>query len=390
MDKMTEKNGIIYIPALDGVAPVESAISLPDTEKGMLFLRGYPIDILTKKASFEEVIYLLLFGKLPTQKAFSSFQEKMKIEQNVPSKTINALKFLGLRTSLFDMASIGILSLAQYDSNLKNTTLQANYARALTLIAKTPILVAKSLMIKSGIEPNFISPELSPVANFMAILNIPANEEIIRAMEVGQILCSEHEMNASTLVDRTVASTGANIYSAVAAGLCAFSGEYHGGASQFIIEMLRQIGNPANVQKWVDDKLMAKNKKDQIIMGFGHRLYKGAGSDPRTAIFKKWALRLGKKKRDEALLETAQALEKYVGEKKNLCANVDCYFALVNHFIGFSPELSPLIYAMARVTGWVAHYIEQFHDPNGRILRPRAIYTGSDPSNLKWVDIKDR
>lgn len=384
---MADKD-IIFISALDGAAPVKSAISLPDTEKGMLFYRGYPVDILTEKASFEEVIYLLLFGELPSIKSLENFKESMGHRQSLPTKTINTLESLGPKTPLFNMAATGIFSLAQFDSDLKNVALETNRERALSLIAKTPIIVASALRIKTELEMTYPRPEFSPLINFLYMLGISTDEEIKRAFEVGQILCCEHEMNASTLEVRTAASAGSDIYLAISAGLSAFAGIYHGGASQFIIEMLRQIGNPANVQEWVDKKFESKNKKDRIIMGFGHRVYKGVGSDPRTIIFKKWALRLGKNRQDKILLDTAQSLEKYVGEKKNLCTNVDFYFAIVNHFIGLSPEFSPLIYAMARVAGWAAHYIEQFYDPNGRILRPRAIYAG--PENQEWVDLEKR
>jgi citrate synthase len=388
MTDKTEKNKIIFIPALDGVAPVKSSISLPDTDKGMLFLRGYPIDVLAEKASFEEVIYLLLFKEFPSQRALENFKELIKLKQNLPDKIISTLESLRTKMPLFNIMATAILSLAEFDSNIEDESLKANYDRALTLIAKTPIIIANAIKLIKTFEIKYPRQEFSPLVNFLHILGVPINEEMKRAFEVGQILCCEHEMNASTLAVRTAASTGSDIYLAISAGLSAFAGIYHGGASRFIIEMLRQIGDPVNVQKWADKKFASPNKKNRIIMGFGHRVYKGQNSDPRTAIFKKWSLRLAKNRQEKILLSTAETLEKYIGEKKNLCANVDFYFALVNHFIGFSPELSPLIYAMARVTGWAAHYIEQFYDPESRILRPRAIYTG--PENQKWVDLKNR
>lgn len=386
---MEKKKEIVYIPGLDGVAPVKSSISSPDTEKGMLFYRGYPIDILTEKANFEEIIYLLLFGKLPTLRQFNSIQEIMEQTQNLPTETINTLKTLGPKTPLMKLFIGGIISLAQNDIDINNATIEMNAARAIILISQAPIITANVLLVKSEIEPIAPVPGLLPLTNFLHILNIPIiDADMERALKVGQMLCCEHEMNASTLAVRTAASAGSDMYSAISSGLGVFAGIYHGGANQFIVGMLQDIGSPDNVPVWVNAKLSTKDKKNRIIMGFGHRVYKGAGGDPRTTIFKEWALRLGKNHQDINLLETAEVLEKYVGDKKNLCANVDFYFALVNHFIGLPAELSPLIYAMARVVGWTAHYIEQFHDPEGKILRPRAIYAG--PEIQKWVDIENR
>ncbi len=385
---MTEKI-TNFFPALDGVAVAESVISHPDTEKGMLFYQGYPIDILAEKASFEEVAYLILFGELPTEKELKYFQEKLQTEQWLPNGAINTIRLLGSESSLFSMVAAGVLGVARYDKDLENMTREKNEERAISLIAKMPIIVVNAILNKKGAGQQFISQKLSPLSNFIDLLNIRMDKKMQRAFEVGQILCCEHEMNASTLAVRIAASAGSDIYSAISAGLNIFRGVYHGGASQFVIKMLKDIGSPANIQKWVDQKLLSLNKKDRIMMGFGHRIYKGAGSDPRTTIFKKWAVDLSKNRLDKNLIETAQALEKYIGEKKNLCANVDLYFAIVNHYLNFKPaELYPLIYAMARVVGWTAHYIEQFHNPEGRIFRPRAIYTGPDPR--QWVDIKDR
>jgi citrate synthase len=387
MTEITDKN-VVWVPYLDGAALVESAISFPDTEKGMLFYRGYPIDILAEKASFEEVAYLILFGRLPTEKSLRSFQKEMKEKQYLPNGIINTIRTLKPEISLFNMTAIGVLSLAQYDNDLENTALEKNYERALLLISKFPIITANAVLAKTGAGQQFISSKLSPLSNFIDLLNIWMDEKMERAFEVGQILCCEHEMNASTLAVRTVASAGSNMYLAVLAGLSAFAGIYHGGASQFVVKMLKEIGSSDNVQKWVNQKLAAADKKDRIIMGFGHRIYKGAGSDPRTIILKRLAKNLIKDSKHQILFDTAKALEKYIGEKKNLCANVDFYFALVNHFIGFRAEISPLIYAMARIAGWTAHYIEQFHDPKGRILRPRAIYIG--PKDQKWIDLENR
>ncbi|MBI2628256.1 MAG: hypothetical protein HYW71_02380 [Candidatus Niyogibacteria bacterium] len=387
MTEIIDKN-IVLIPYLDGAALAESAISFPDTEKGMLFYRGYPINILAEKAGFEEVAYLILFGKLPTEKSLKYFKEQMREEQYLLNRTISAIRSLGPEISLFNMAAAGVLSLAKYDNNLEDATLDANYKRALLLISKFPIIAANAVLAKTGAGQQFISSKLSPLSNFIDLLNIRMDEKMERAFEVGQILCCEHEMNASTLAVRTAASAGSNMYLAVSAGLSVFAGIYHGGASQFIVKMLKLIGNPDNIQRWADQKLAATDKKDRIIMGFGHRVYKGQGSDPRTAIFKEWAMNLSKNRRDRIFFDIAEKLEKYIGEKKDLCANVDFYFALVNHFIGFRSEISPLIYAMARIAGWTAHYIEQFHDPKGRILRPRAIYTG--PENQEWIDLENR
>jgi citrate synthase len=394
--KLRDQTGAITLdPSLGSTGACESAITFIDGDAGILRYRGYDIEDLAEHASFPEVCFLLIYGHLPTQAERGDFRFRLTRHTLVHE---DMKKFFeGFPPSAHPMAILSamIASLAAYYPEQETPEqIDLNVVR---LLAKAKTLAAFSY--KKSIGQPFVYPrnDLSYVENFLHMMfAIPAERYEVPpvfsdALTRLLILHADHEQNCSTTTVRTVGSGQANLYASISAGVCALWGPLHGGANQAVIEMLELIRKDgADYKKYVG---LAKRKDARFrLMGFGHRVYKNF--DPRARILKKAAddvlAQLGI---DDPLLEIAKRLEEvalsdaYFIERK-LYPNVDFYSGVLYRAMGIPTDMFTVMFALGRLPGWIAHWIEQRTAPGGRIIRPRQIYTGEQAR--PWVPLERR
>jgi 2-methylcitrate synthase/citrate synthase II len=357
-----------YSPGLAGVIAGESAICWVHPDAGLQY-RGYDIHELAKGSSFEEVTWLLLQGELPTTEQLSGFERDLAAERSLPSPVLEMLRLLPTETHPMDSLRTGVSMLAAFDPDLNDNSRDADFRKAVRLVAKVSTLIADSWRITHGKEPQPSDPTFKHAGNFLLTLNDNSPEaREIEILDTVLILYADHEFNASTFSARVTASTMSDIYSAVTSGVGTLKGPLHGGANEESMRILQEIGSPENVEAWVKERLARKEK----IMGFGHRVYKSG--DSRVPVMRELARRLGERTGESQWVAICEGLEETMWREKSLCANVDLYAAVVLRLLGFPPALNPAIFACSRVAGWCAHVIEQ-HSHN-RLIRPRSLYTG--------------
>ena len=384
-----------YDPGYKVTAPVESAITFIDGDKGELLHRGYPIDQLADNAEYLEVCYALLHGDLPNAEQKEEFYKKVREHTGVYDQLRKF--FEGFRRDAHPMAImvgvVGALS-AFYHDNLDVTDEKQRDITAIRLISKMPTIAAMSYKYTKG-EP-FMYPrnDFNYAENFLymmfatpADVNYKVDPIIAKAMDKIFTLHADHEQNASTSTVRLTASTGANPYACIAAGIVALWGPSHGGANEAVLKMLDEIGTVENV-----DEFMEKVKRKEVkLMGFGHRVYKNF--DPRAKVMKETCDEvLGALGINDPKLELAMKLEKIALEdeyfvKRNLYPNVDFYSGIILKAIGIPTEMFTVIFALARTSGWISHLLEM-HSAPFKIGRPRQLYTGE--TKRDFVKLEDR
>lgn len=384
-----------YDPGYKVTAPVESAITFIDGDKGELLHRGYPIDQLADNAEYLEVCYALLHGDLPTAEQKEDFYKKVREHTGVHDQLRKF--FEGFRRDAHPMAImvgvVGALS-AFYHDHLDVTDEKQRDITAIRLISKMPTIAAMSYKYTKG-EP-FMYPrnDFNYAENFLymmfatpADVNYKVNPVIAKAMDKIFTLHADHEQNASTSTVRLTASTGANPYACIAAGIVALWGPSHGGANEAVLKMLDEIGTVENV-----DEFMEKVKRKEVkLMGFGHRVYKNF--DPRAKVMKETCDEvLGALGINDPKLELAMKLEKIALEdeyfvKRNLYPNVDFYSGIILKATGIPTEMFTVIFALARTSGWISHLLEM-HSAPFKIGRPRQLYTGE--TKRDFVKLEDR
>lgn len=384
-----------YDPGFKVTAPVESEITYIDGEKGELLHRGYPIDQLADNAEYLEVCYALLHGDLPNAEQKEDFYKKVREHTGVHDQLRKF--FEGFRRDAHPMAImvgvVGALS-AFYHDNLDVTDEKQREITAIRLISKMPTIAAMSYKYTKG-EP-FMYPrnDFSYAENFLYMMfATPADKDykvdpvLVKAMDKIFTLHADHEQNASTSTVRLTASTGANPYACIAAGIVALWGPSHGGANEAVLQMLDEIGAVENV-----DEFMEKVKRKEVkLMGFGHRVYKNF--DPRAKVMKETCDEvLGALGINDPKLELAMKLEKIALEdeyfvKRNLYPNVDFYSGIILKAIGIPTEMFTVIFALARTSGWISHLLEM-HSAPFKIGRPRQLYTGE--TKRDFVKLEDR
>ena len=379
-----------YDPGFKVTAPVESEITYIDGDKGELLHRGYPIDQLAENAEYLEVCYALLHGDLPNAEQKEDFYKKVREHTGVHDQLRKF--FEGFRRDAHPMAImvgvVGALS-AFYHDNLDVTDEKQREITAIRLISKMPTIAAMSYKYTKG-EP-FMYPrnDFSYAENFLYMMfATPADKDykvdpvLVRAMDKIFTLHADHEQNASTSTVRLTASTGANPYACIAAGIVALWGPSHGGANEAVLQMLDEIGTVENV-----DEFMEKVKRKEVkLMGFGHRVYKNF--DPRAKVMKETCDEvLGALGINDPKLELAMKLEKIALEdeyfvKRNLYPNVDFYSGIILKAIGIPTEMFTVIFALARTVGWISHWLEM-HSTAYKIGRPRQLYTGETQRDIQ-------
>lgn len=368
-----------YIPGLAGVPATESAISRIDGDKGVLTYRGYDIQELAEKSSFEETTLLLLFGKLPTQEELEAFDQALRKSRRVKFNMKEIMKNLPSTTHPMHMLQVVVASLASFYPSteyLKGGTENQAYINSVTvkIIAHMATLVANWEHMRNGYEPVEPRTDLTYAENFLYMVNgEEPDPEWARLLDACLILHAEHTINASTFTTMVTGSTLANPCSVISSAIASLSGPLHGGANQMVMEMLDEIGKPENARAYIEDRLARK----KVIWGMGHREYKT--KDPRATILQKLSNELLKDKQGELsqTFEVAQEVEKICEEllsHKGVYPNMDFYSGILYREMGFDAGLFTPLFAVARSAGWMAHWREQLQ--NNKIFRPTQIYTG--------------
>jgi citrate synthase len=393
-----QQDKFTFDPGFASTASCESSITFIDGEKGVLLYRGYPVEQLAAKSSFIEVCYLLLYGELPTKVQLDGYDESIR-RHTMINETMLRL-FNGFHHDAHPMAMVsgvvGSMSAFYHETmDIQNARHREIFSHR--IIAKLPTIAAAAFKHTLGQPFMYPRNDLDYSSNLLNMFfSVPAeNYEVdsvaAEAIDLLLILHADHEQNCSTSTVRLAGSSGANPYSAIAAGISALWGPAHGGANEAVLNMLKEIGSVKNIDRFV---AKAKDKDDPFrLMGFGHRVYKNF--DPRATIIREMCHKVLSKlgRDDDPLFELALALEEvalkdeYFVEKK-LYPNVDFYSGIIYRALGIDPSMFTVMFAIGRAVGWVSHWQEMITDPAYRIGRPRQLYVG--PINRDYVDIAGR
>lgn len=365
---------------LEGVVATTSSISsiIDDT----LTYVGYNIDDLAENASFEEVIYLLWHRKLPNANELSELRKQLAENAQIPQEVIEHLKSYPV-DRVHPMAALrsAVSFLGLFDEEADEMSQEANYNKAIRLQAKISTIVTAFARIRKGLEPVEPRKDLSFAANFLYMLKGEEPDEIaVEAFNKALVLHADHELNASTFTARVCVATLSDVYSGITSAISALKGPLHGGANERVMKMLAEIGEVENVEPYIREKLARKEK----IMGFGHRVYRKG--DPRAKHLKEMSRKLTTITGETKWYEMSTKIEEIVTGEKSLPPNVDFYSASVYHSLGIEHDLFTPIFAVSRVSGWLAHILEQYD--NNRLIRPRADYVG--PQKQVYIPIEQR
>ena len=370
-----------FTAGLQDVIAGVSELCFIDGKEGRLLYRGYDINELVDKATFEEVVYLLWNGDLPDTAQLEEFKQQIGSYQVLPDEVLQVIKLIAPKGTPMDSLRTAVSLLKSFDDEGEDMTPEANYRKALKLVAAMPMIISAIERSRSGLE--FIQPKagLSIAANFLYMLKgQEADPYEVRVMDAGLIMHADHEFNASTFACRVTAGTLSDVYSAVTSGIGTLKGPLHGGANMAVMKMLLEVDDVDKVEAYIIEKLSRKEK----IMGFGHRIYKTM--DPRADQLRKMSKELAKRLgTDKWYLMTEKVFE-VVNKEKGMWPNVDLFTASIYYVMGIKMDLYTAIFAMSRVSGWTAHILEQY--ANNRLIRPTSIYQG--PSLREVTPIGER
>jgi citrate synthase len=383
-----------YRPGLEGVPAAKSSISYVGIQtndegkkEGVLEYRSIPIESLATHSTFIETAYLLIWGKLPTESELKQFSADIYSHRRIKYRIKDMMKCFPETGHPMDALQASAAALGLFYS--QHTPHDLDYVRqsVIRLLAKIPTMVAAFQLMRKGNDPVLPRDDLDYAANFLYMLTEKEPDPIVaKVMDICMILHAEHTMNASTFCARVTASTLTDPYAVIASAVGTLAGPLHGGANEEAIAMFDKIGTVANVRPYVEQciELNPKHK----FMGFGHRVYKGV-KDPRAIILQELAEQLFEKfgydPYYDVALELERVLEEYLGPA-GIYPNVDYYSGLVYRKMGIPADLFTPVFAIARVSGWLAHWNEQLQE--NRIFRPTQIYTGEHQQ--PYVSIEDR
>lgn len=366
---------------LEGIIATTSSICYIDGDEGVLSYNGFNIHTLAEQATFEETIYLLWNGRLPSQTELAELKSKLVAHREIPDAVADFLRSVP-KAAPMHVLRTAVSMLSIHDAEANDMSPESNDRKAIKLMSQTATIVTSFERLRKGMTVVPGDPNLSLAANFLYTLTGKRPDEVMeRVLDIALILHADHELNASTFAARVTAATLSDIYSAVTSAIGALKGPLHGGANEDVIKMLLAAGNKENALKMMREKLAKKEK----VAGFGHRVYKTL--DPRAIHLKKMSEDLSKSTGHVDLYAASVAVEQAIKEAKNLNANVDFYSASAYYSLGIPVDLFTPIFAVSRMSGWTAHTLEQYR--NNRLIRPRADYTGL-PDGQPWVDIENR
>ena len=364
---------------LRGQVAGKTALSTVGKEGKGLTYRGYAIEELAEKATFEEVAYMLLYGNLPNQSEYDSYSAKLKSYRALPTELKEVLERIPATAHPMDVMRTGCSMLGNLEPEGDFSNQNETADRILASFAS--IITYWYRYSHDGVRVETETEHATIGGHFLSLLTgQEPSEDHARALDISLILYAEHGFNASTFTARTCASTLSDMHSCITAGIGTLRGPLHGGANEAAMEMIEKYSDRQQAKAGVLDLLANKEK----IMGFGHAVYKT--EDPRNAIIKVWAEKLSKLSNDATLYEVSDEIERVMDEEKGMFANTDFFMASAYHYLGIPTAIFTPLFVIGRTSGWAANVMEQRAD--NRIIRPSEEYIG--PDNLVWVDMSDR
>ncbi|WP_299234126.1 citrate synthase [Natronomonas sp.] len=369
---------------LEGVLVAESSLSYIGGDDGRLVYCGYSIDDLARNASFEEVVYLLWHGELPTAEELSAFEEAMAEERQLDEGVYRLIEDLAAADEN-PMAAlrtiVSTLSAYDPDADADPTDVDANVRKGRRITAKIPTALAAFARLRDGEDPVEPRTDLGHASNFLYMLNGEVPDEVLaETFDMALVLHADHGVNASTFSARVTSSTLADLHAAVTSAIGTLSGSLHGGANQDVMEMLKEVDDSdKDPLQWAVDAI----DEGRRVPGFGHRVY--SVKDPRATILSEQSKALGEAG-DMKWYEYSTTLEEHLTDEKGLAPNVDFYSASTYYQMGIPVDIYTPIFAMSRVGGWIAHVLEQYDD--NRLIRPRSRYAG--PADRTVTPIEER
>ena len=352
-----------------GIVVDETTISQVMPDINSLTYRGYAVQDLCDKCNFEEVAYLVLNGELPNKKQLKNFVKEERLDRKLSKEILSDIRKMPKKAHPMDVARTAVSLMALEDKETKDNTPKANMRKAIRIFSKTPIALAAFFRARKG--KKIISPKknLSFSENFfhMCFGKVPS-KEMVRAFDVSLILYAEHSFNVSTFTARTITSSLSDIHGAITGAIASLKGPLHGGANEAVMHMMNKIKKPENALKWVNNAL----DKKEVVMGFGHRIYKKG--DSRVPTMEKYFKKISKIKNDKKFYKIYDIVKKVMIERKDIHPNVDFPTGPTYHLMGFETDFFTPIFVIARITGWSAHIMEQ-HAAN-KLIRPLSKYSG--------------
>ena len=357
--------------------------SFIDGQVGKLLYRGYDIHDLAEKSTFEQVIFLLLYGDLPTQPQLNDFDATLRANRIIPDEVIQVLDLVK-NSHPMDALRTGVSALAAFDPEVNDNSVEATLRKGIRLTAKGPTIVAAHHRLRQGLEPVAPNPELNHAGNFLYMLfdEMP-DEETTRLLDVDFILHAEHGANASAFGARVAASTVSDLHSAVTTGIGVLKGPWHGGAAEEVMKMALEIGQPENAEEYCRKILDSGGR----IMGFGHRVYKA--EDPRARHLRERARALGEKMGQPQWFQILTYLEQKVMvpyRSRGIFVNVDFFAGAIYYLLGIPEDIFIPIFTLGRIPGWTLQCMEQYRD--NILIRPLLWYTG--PMDLEYAPAEER
>ena len=353
-----------------GIVVDETEVSKVMPEINSLTYRGYAAQDLCAKCKFEEVAYLILNGELPNKKQLKNFEKQERKERKLSKTLLEDIKKFPKKAHPMDVARTVVSIMGLEDKETKDNSPKANMRKVMRIFAKTPVALAAFYRARKG--KKIIPPKssLSFSENFfhMCFGKVP-NKDIVKAFDVSLILYAEHSFNVSTFTARTITSSLSDIHGAITGAIASLKGPLHGGANEEVMHMMNKIKKPENALKWINKAL---DNKD-VVMGFGHRVYKSG--DSRVPTMREYFGKVAKIKKDKKFEKIYNIVEKVMIDRKNIHPNVDYPTGPTYHLMGFDTDFFTPIFVISRITGWSAHIIEQ-HAAN-KLIRPLASYKGN-------------
>ena len=364
-----------------GIVVDETEVSKVMPEINSLTYRGYAAQDLCAKCKFEEVAYLILNGELPSKKQLKTFEKIERKNRKLSKTLLDDLKKIPKKAHPMDVARTAVSIMGLEDKETRDNSPKANMRKAMRIFSKTPVALAAFYRVRKG--KKIIPPKknLSFSENFfhMCFGKVP-NRDIVKAFDVSLILYAEHSFNVSTFTARTITSSLSDIHGAITGAIASLKGPLHGGANEEVMHMMNKIKKPEKAHKWINKAL---DNKD-VIMGFGHRVYKSG--DSRVPTMRKYFGKVAKIKKDKKFEKIYDIVEKVMIERKNIYPNVDYPTGPTYHLMGFDTDFFTPIFVTSRITGWSAHIMEQ-HAAN-KLIRPLSKYSG--PKHRKVLELNQR
>ena len=364
---------------LMGVTVDETSISKVMPEINSLTYRGYAAQDLCANCKFEEVAYLILNGELPNKKQLKEFEKQEKKERTISKALVEAIKKIPKKAHPMDVARTAVSIMGLEDKETRDNSPKANMRKVMRIFAKTPVALAAFYRTRKGKKIILPKKKLTFSENFfhMCFGKVP-NKDIVKAFDVSLILYAEHSFNVSTFTARTITSSLSDIHGAITGAIASLKGPLHGGANEEVMHMMNKIKKPENASKWINKAL---DNKD-VVMGFGHRVYKSG--DSRVPTMREYFGKVAKIKKDKKFEKIYDIVEKVMIDRKNIHPNVDYPTGPTYHLMGFDTDFFTPIFVISRITGWSAHIFEQY--ASNRLIRPLAAYNGNKHRHVKSLN----